>query len=182
MFSLSSVKTNSTLAKSTPLFRITTAALLTAIAVVGASTVVIPFDVAKCAPVQHMVNVCAGVLLGPVWGTVMAFAASLIRVLLGTGTIMAFPGSMVGALLAGLLFHLTKKTWAAAIGEVVGTGILGAMAGSFLSRLVLGTEAGILLYVPSFLISSAAGATIALILLPPVRRVIGRLSHDSSNA
>ncbi|BCI59776.1 energy coupling factor transporter S component ThiW [Solibaculum mannosilyticum] len=179
---MSSVKTNSTLAKSTPLFRITTAALLTAIAVVGASTVVIPFDVAKCAPVQHMVNVCAGVLLGPVWGTVMAFAASLIRVLLGTGTIMAFPGSMVGALLAGLLFHLTKKTWAAALGEVVGTGILGAIAGSFLSRLVLGTEAGILLYIPSFLISSAAGAAIALILLPPVRRVIGRLSHDSSNA
>ena len=40
------------------------AGLLTAVAVVG-GMFSIPIGAAKCSPVQHMVNVIAGVLLGP---------------------------------------------------------------------------------------------------------------------
>ena len=77
------------------------AGVLTAVAVVG-SFISFPILGSKCAPVQHMVNVLAAVVLGPWWGVGIAFAASLIRNLLGLGSLMAFPGSMVGALCCGL--------------------------------------------------------------------------------
>ena len=64
----------------------------------------IPVGASKCFPVQHMMNILSAVLLGPFWGVGIAFCASLIRNLMGTGTLMAFPGSMVGALCCGLVF------------------------------------------------------------------------------
>lgn len=73
------------------------AGVLTAAAVAG-SLISVPVAGSKCAPVQHMVNVFAAVMLGPWWGIGIAFCASLIRNLLGIGSLLAFPGSMVGAL------------------------------------------------------------------------------------
>ena len=58
------------------------AGVLTAAAVAG-SLISVPVAGSKCAPVQHMVNVFAAVMLGPWWGIGIAFCASLIRNLLG---------------------------------------------------------------------------------------------------
>ena len=69
------------------------AGILTAVAVVG-SLISVPVAGSKCAPVQHMVNVFAAVVLGPWWGVAIAFCASLLRNLLSIGSLMAFPGSM----------------------------------------------------------------------------------------
>ena len=60
------------------------AGVLTAVAVVG-SLLSFPIFGSKCAPVQHMVNILAAVVLGPGWGVGIAFCASLIRNLLGSG-------------------------------------------------------------------------------------------------
>ena len=87
------------------------AGVLTAVAVVG-SFISFPILGSKCAPVQHMVNVLAAVVLGPWWGVGIAFAASLIRNLLGLGSLMAFPGSMVGALCCGLVYAMCRKALA----------------------------------------------------------------------
>ena len=54
------------------------AGVLTAAAVAG-SLISVPVAGSKCAPVQHMVNVFAAVMLGPWWGIGIAFCASLIR-------------------------------------------------------------------------------------------------------
>ena len=43
------------------------AGILTALAVAG-SLLSVPVAGSKCAPVQHMVNIFAAVLLGPAWG------------------------------------------------------------------------------------------------------------------
>ena len=82
--------------------KLTIAGVLVAVAVVG-SLFSIPVFGAKCSPVQHMVNVLGAVLLGPGYAVGMAFAAALIRNLLGLGSLLAFPGSMIGALLGGVL-------------------------------------------------------------------------------
>ena len=58
------------------------AGVLCAVAVVG-SLFSFPVFGSKCAPVQHMVNILCAVLLGPGYGLGVAFAASLIRNLLG---------------------------------------------------------------------------------------------------
>ena len=77
--------------------KLTIAGVLVAVAVVG-SLFSVPVLGAKCSPVQHMVNVLGAVLLGPGYAVGMAFAAALIRNLLGLGSLLAFPGSMIGAL------------------------------------------------------------------------------------
>ena len=109
--------------------KLTIAGVLVAVAVVG-SLFSIPVFGAKCSPVQHMVNVLGAVLLGPGYAVGMAFAAALIRNLLGLGSLLAFPGSMIGALLCGVAFWKSKNLPLTLIAEVFGTGIIG---GTFLA-------------------------------------------------
>ena len=63
------------------------AGVLTALAIVG-SFLSFPVAGSKCAPVQHMVNIFAAVLLGPGWGVGIAFCASLLRNILGIGSLI----------------------------------------------------------------------------------------------
>jgi len=140
------------------------AGLLVALGVV-CSTFSIPVGAAKCFPIQHMVNVLAGILLGPGYAVAMAFATSLLRVMLGTGSLLAFPGSMIGALCCGLLYQFTKKLPLAYLGEVIGTGVLGALAAYPVATLIMSKQAALFAYVIPFIISSFGGATISLVLI-----------------
>lgn len=149
--------------------RLALAGLLTAVAVVG-GMFSIPLGAAKCSPVQHMVNVIAAVLLGPGYAVGSAFTASLIRNLIGTGSLLAFPGSMVGALLAGLLYKRTEHLVGAFAGEVVGTGILGAMLSYPIAALLMGKSAALFAFVPAFLINTVAGSTVAVLVICALAR------------
>ena len=139
-------------------------ALLTAVAVCM-STFSIPFGASKCFPIQHLVNVLAGVFLGPGWGVAIALCASTIRNLMGTGTLLAFPGSMVGAFLGAYLYQKTNRLTFAYIGEVVGTGILGGMLCYPVATLLMGRTAALFTYVIPFLLSTGCGTVIAAILM-----------------
>ena len=138
--------------------------ILIAIATV-LGTFSIPILGAKASPIQHLINVISGVTLGPVYGLLCAFVSSLLRNILGTGSILAFPGSMVGVLLAGLLYKKFKKVELAVIGEVVGTGIIGALLAYPLSAFVLGREVALFVYIVPFSLSSIVGSLIAYIIL-----------------
>lgn len=145
------------------------AGILTALAVV-CSAFYIQLGASKCLPVQHMVNVIAGVLLGPGYAVGMAFTTSLIRVMLGTGSLLAFPGSMVGALFCGLLYKYTQRLSAAYIGEVFGTGVIGALLAFPVAALVMGKETALFAYLLPFLISSFGGATISVVVLTALEK------------
>lgn len=125
----------------------------------------IPVLGAKVAPVQHFVNIIAGVTLGPVYGVGCAFISSLLRNILATGSLLAFPGSMVGVLLSGILFKKFKKVEFAVIGEVIGTGIIGALIAYPIAALVLGKEVAMFVYIVPFSLSSIVGSIIAYIIL-----------------
>ena len=120
------------------------AAVLTAICI-ATSTFSIPVGASKCFPIQHLCNILAGVFLGPWYSVGMAFCASLIRNLIGTGTLLAFPGSMAGALLGGLL------AWPIAV-------------------FVLGKEAAVFAYILPFFISCAGGTILAVFLAGALKR------------
>lgn len=150
--------------------KLTVASLLVAVAVVG-SLFSIPVLGAQCSPVQHMVNVLGAVLLGPWYAVGMAFVASLLRNLLSLGSLLAFPGSMIGALLCGVAYRLWHRLSAAYIGEVFGTGILGAMASYPIAAVLMNNAAAALFtFVPSFLISTAVGAAISVFVLAALMR------------
>ncbi|GEN36158.1 energy coupling factor transporter S component ThiW [Aneurinibacillus danicus] len=162
--------------------RFTIMALLVAIGIVGSSFLWFPAGVAKAYPVQHAVNIIAAVTLGPGPAVIIAFMIALIRNLLGIGTVLAFPGSIIGALLAGLLYKWTGKTYGAAIGEVIGTGIIGALISVPIASLLLGKNAGAFAFIPPFFISSLAGAILSLLLLPALKKALRQENRGKSSA
>ncbi len=164
----------------TNLKKLTLTAIFAAIAVVG-STFSVPAFGSKCAPVQHMINIFCAVFVGPWWGLASAFAASLIRNLMGLGSLFAFPGSMCGAFLAGLLYKTVKNRWAAYGGEIFGTGVIGGMLCFPIARLIMGnTQAGLFTFVVPFLISTAGGTLCAVVLVEIMARsgVLGKLKSQ----
>lgn len=144
--------------------KLTLAGIFIALGVIF-STFSIPIGVSKCFPIQHLINVLASVLLGPFYGVPMAFITSLIRIMMGTGTLLAFPGSMCGALVAGLFYKRSKKTYMAFLGEVLGTGIIGALIAYPIATFLLSKDAVLFAFVIPFTISSVVGAMISLVFL-----------------
>lgn len=116
-----------------------------------------------------MINVISGILLGPAYSVAIAFLASLLRVILGSGSILAFPGSMFGALLASLFFSLWKKEHFAFLGELLGTGIVGGIASYPVAKYLMGNEVAVFAFVIPFTISSAAGVVLGYICLKTLK-------------
>lgn len=143
--------------------KLAVAALFCAVAVVG-SLFSFPVFGSKCSPVQHMVNVLCGVLLGPAYAVGAAFAASLIRNILGLGSLLAFPGSMFGAFLCGVIFKKTRSVIGAVIGEVFGTAVLGGLCAYPIAVMFMGKAgAGLAFYayVFPFFVSTFVGAAVS---------------------
>ncbi|SFG21320.1 energy coupling factor transporter S component ThiW [Oribacterium sp. WCC10] len=147
------------------------AAFFAAVAVVG-STFSIPVFGSKCSPVQHLVNVLCAIFLGPGYGIIAAFTASVLRNLMGLGSLLAFPGSMCGAFLSGIMYKYFKKLPAAYIGEVFGTGIIGGMLSYPVSAFVMGNSAaGVFTFVIPFLISTIGGTFLAIIITMALKQI-----------
>lgn len=140
-------------------------AMITALTALTSSFVFIPAGVAKIFPVQHLANVLTAVMLGPAYALAQAFTVSVLRNMAGTGSIFAFPGSMIGALVAAWLYKKTRKVTFACLGEVVGTGLIGALACYPIALLFLGEKVALFGFLPAFSLSSLTGAAIAFVLL-----------------
>ena len=148
------------------------AGILCAVAVVG-SLFSFPVLGSRCAPVQHTVNILCAVVLGPWYGVLVAFCASLIRNLMGLGSLMAFPGSMFGALLCGIAYWKTKNVPLTLVAEVLGTGILGGLCAWPVAILFMGKSAGdvaFYAYIVPFLISTVGGAIISAFLIAALQK------------
>ena len=148
------------------------AGILCAVAVVG-SLFSVPVFGSKCAPIQHMVNILCAVVLGPWYGVGVAFAASLLRNLLGLGSLMAFPGSMLGALLCGIVYHKSKNIPLTLIGEVFGTAILGGLCAYPVAIFLMGVPASnvaFYAYIVPFLISTVGGAILSAVLIIALKK------------
>lgn len=120
------------------------------------------------APFQHFVNVLASVILGPWYGCASAFLCGLLRMMSGR-TIQAVTGAIFGPILGGLLYKKTKNIYLVWLGEVIGTGFLGAMASYPFMRWFYGLEAVspfyyIPFYTPSAVVGGAMGVLVFLIL------------------
>lgn len=142
--------------------KLTVMALFVAIGTLGSQFIWFPAGIAKAYPVQHAVNVLAAIMLGPGPAVGIAFMISLLRNMLGLGSLLAFPGSMIGAFLAAIMFRYYQRYYVAAIGEVIGTGIIGALFSVPFAKLLMGTSFGALFFIPPFLVSSVTGALIAV--------------------
>lgn len=146
------------------------ASLFTALGV-SCSTFYIPVGVSKCFPVQHALNVLSAMILGPAYSVVCAFAISLLRNVLGMGSLLAFPGSIFGAFFAAFFYRKFKNFYAAFTGEVIGTGIIGAMVAYPVAAFLLNSsQAALFFFVIPFSFSSVGGAIIAWFLIKALEK------------
>lgn len=156
--------------KNTSVKKLTIAAVLIALGV-ALSPFSIPVGASRCFPVQAAVNIIAAVLLGPAYGTIMAFITSLLRVILGTGSLLAFPGSMCGALICALIWQKSKNLWLTCFGELFGTGIIGALIAYPIAKLFIKNSAAVIYtYIIPFLISTLGGVIIAAIIIVALQK------------
>jgi energy-coupling factor transport system ATP-binding protein len=154
------------------------AVILVAIAV-ALSPFFIPVGISKCFPAQHMVNVIAAVMLGPAYAVGVAFIAGVIRNILGLGTLLAFPGGMIGAFLAGLAYRVFKNIYLAGLGEVIGTGLLGALVSAWIvGPILMGKSMALATLIVAFSVSTLGGTIIGIIALHLLRKV--KIWHPES--
>lgn len=150
--------------------RVAYSVVLAALAV-ALSPISIPIGIAKLSPTQHVINVLAGALVGPWWGLGVALVTSVVRNALGLGTPLAFPGSIFGVVLAGLAYRATRNAYVAALGEIVGTGVIGATVGALVvAPYIMNKPLDLAALIVPFLLSSALGAALGVLGLQVVRR------------
>jgi energy-coupling factor transport system ATP-binding protein len=146
--------------------RITRAVILVALGVALSPFTSIPIGIAKINPAQHFVNVVGAVLLGPWWATGIALVIGILRNAMGTGTLLAFPGGMIGAFLAGLAYRYSRSIYLGALGEMIGTGFLGATASAFIiAPVLMGKAIALGALIIAFSGSTIAGSIIGVLAL-----------------
>jgi len=150
--------------------RIALAAVLIGLAVV-LSPFYVPLGDTKVFPAQHMINVLAGILLGPWWAVFMALATGTIRNMLGLGTIYAYPGGVFGGLVVGIVYKYIKRTDYAALLESLGTVFIGGSLSALVVSPYLGRSATLYFFWTAFAVSCIPGSMLGLVILKALRHV-----------
>jgi len=147
--------------------KLTTLALLVALGVVLSPILRVP----GMAPMQHFINVICAVLLGPWYALLCAVLIAVLRMILMGINLLAVTGAVFGAVLSGILYRKTGKLLAAVIGEIIGTGIIGAIASYPVMALVYSNNDVVwLTYVPSFVLGTVIGGMTAFVFLLALKK------------
>ena len=157
------------LATNSRIKKITLVALMIAIDVVLSPI----FRVEGMAPMSSVINVIAALLLGPVYGTVMAVMCGIIRMLLMGIPPLALTGAVFGALLAGLFYRWGHKVWYAMLGEIIGTGIIGSLLSYPVMAWFTGSNSKLYLFVytPRFFGAAVIGSVVAYLILLKLAKI-----------
>ena len=118
-------------------------------------------------PMAHFINITVAVLMGPGYSFACAVLIGIIRMAVMGIPPLALTGAIFGAALSGIFYKASKgKIWAAVLGEIIGTGIIGAIVSYPVMALLWG-RSGLtwMFYVPSFFMGTIIGGSIAFVFL-----------------
>lgn len=123
-------------------------------------------------PMAHLINIVCAVLMGPWYALLCATLIGIIRMTLMGIPPLALTGAVFGAVLSGLLYRASGgRLLAAVLGEIIGTGIIGAVVSYPVMEFLYGrTGLSWMYYVPSFLCGTLIGGSIAFALLSVLSR------------
>ncbi len=144
-------------------------------------------------PMAHLINVTCAVFLGPFPSLICATLIGVIRMIFMGIPPIALTGAVFGAFFSGLFYRMSKgKIFFAVLGEIFGTGIVGAIASYPVMTFIWGRDdLTWFFYVPSFVAGTLIGGSIAFILLrqlgkigqlDKIQKLLGsRIYHDDNN-
>lgn len=118
-------------------------------------------------PMAHFINIVCSVLLGPFCSLLCATLIGIIRMVTMGIPPLALTGAVFGAFFSGVFYRMSKgKIIFAVLGEIIGTGIIGALASYPVMTFLWGKE-GLtwLFYIPSFVCGTLIGGSIAYVFL-----------------
>jgi energy coupling factor transporter S component ThiW len=123
-------------------------------------------------PMAHLINITCAVMLGPYYAFACALIIGIIRMIVMGIPPLAITGAVFGAFLSGMLYRLSRgKLIFAFLGEVVGTGIIGAIVSYPVMTFIWGkNNLTWFFYVPSFIAGTLIGGSIAFILLKQLQK------------
>lgn len=149
--------------KATNLLKLTVLAMLIALGVIISPIL----RVEGMCPMAHFINIVCSVLLGPWASLLCATSIGVIRMVTMGIPPLALTGAIFGAFLSGVLYRASKgKLLFAVIGEIIGTGIIGAIVSYPVMTYLWGKEGlSWLFYVPSFICGTLIGGSIAYVFL-----------------
>lgn len=118
-------------------------------------------------PMAHFINIVCSVFLGPWYSLLCATLIGLIRMATMGIPPIALTGAIFGAFLSGVFYRLSKgRIIFAVLGEIIGTGIIGAIMSYPVMTFLWGKEGlSWLFYVPSFICGTLIGGSIAYVFL-----------------
>lgn len=148
-------------------FKMVMLAMLVALGVVISPFLRVESPFGNMCPMAHLINIVCSVLLGPWYSLLCAVLIGVLRMLLMGIPPLALTGAVFGAFLSGLFYRLSGgKILFAVLGEILGTGILGAIASYPVMAFLWGkTDLTWMFYVPSFLCGTLIGGSIAFVFL-----------------
>lgn len=118
-------------------------------------------------PMAHFINIVCSVFMGPWYSLLCATLIGIIRMAAMGIPPLALTGAVFGAFLSGVFYRISKgKIICAVVGEVIGTGIIGAIV-SYPVMSYLWDRDGLswMFYVPSFICGTLIGGSIAYVFL-----------------
>ena len=123
-------------------------------------------------PMAHLINITCAVFLGPYYAFLCALFIGILRMIFMGIPPLALTGAVFGAFLSGMLYRLSrgKLVWAF-VGEVVGTGIIGAVISYPVMTYIWGrTGLTWFFYVPSFIAGTLIGGSLAFFMLKQMQK------------
>ncbi len=140
---------------------------------VGLGVVISPIlRIEGMCPMAHLINITCSVFMGPWYSLLCASLIGILRMVLMGIPPLALTGAVFGAVLSGILYRAAKGClWAAVLGEIIGTGIIGAVASYPVMEIFYGrTGLSWMYYVPLFISGTLIGGSLAYALLTMLAR------------
>lgn len=125
-------------------------------------------------PMAHFINITCAVFLGPYYALLCAILIGVLRMCFMGIPPLALTGAVFGAFLSGVFYRISKgRIIFAVIGEVIGTGIIGAVVSYPIMTLLWNSNGAYshltwLFYVPSFIMGTLIGGSIAFLFLKKI--------------